>query len=124
MITSDPAIEGALRHGHLVDITTIGRRTGEPRRIELVFHNLGGRIFITGRPGWKQRDWIANLTAEPRFTFHLKGPVTADLHARARVITDADERARLIPVIVAQAGWPYDVSDMIETSPLIEVAFD
>ena len=124
MIASNPPIQDALRHGHLIDITTTGRRTGTARRIELVFHNLGGRIFITGRPGWKQRDWIANLTAEPRFTFHLKGPVTADLPARARVITDADERARLIPVIVAQAGWPYDVDDMIATAPLIEVTFD
>src|SRR6187397_1286429 len=34
----DAAIRRVLRHGHNIDITTIGRRTGLPRRIEFTFH--------------------------------------------------------------------------------------
>ena len=43
-------VRRALAKGHVIDITTIGRRSGEPRRIEIVFHNFGGRLYITGMP--------------------------------------------------------------------------
>jgi len=41
---------GSTREAKLVDITTYGARTGEPRRIEIVFHRLGGRWYLTGSP--------------------------------------------------------------------------
>lgn len=111
----------ALAKGHRIDITTTGRKSGRPRRIELVFHNIDGRIFISGRPGWP-RGWIANLRADPRMTFHLKHGVVADLPATARVILDRAERERIIPPIAA--GWGYDPALMVASSPLIEVTFD
>lgn len=121
MIAADPRIAEALRHGQLIDITTMGRRSGRPRRIELVFHTIDGRVYISGRPGWP-RDWIANLQADPRMTFHLKRHVVADLPARGRVIRDRAERERIIPAIAA--AWRYDPGLMIESSPLVEVTFD
>lgn len=114
-------VQRALTRGHRIDITTTGRRSGQPRRIELVFHNVGGRILISGRPGFP-RSWIANLRANPRMTFHLKGPVKADLPATARVITDTAERERLLGPIAD--SWGYDVGLMVRSSPLIEVTFD
>ena len=111
----------ALRQGHLIDISTTGRRSGQPHRVELTFHNIDGRIFISGRPGWP-RDWIANLRADPQMTFHLKGPVVADLPATARVITDLAERERILAPIAAR--WRYDPALMVASSPLIEVTFD
>jgi hypothetical protein len=120
VIATDPRIDRALRRGHRIDITTTGRRSGLPRRIELVFHNIGERIYISGRPGWP-RDWIANLRADPRMTFHLKGAVQADLPARGRVIADRTEREQVIPTIAA--GWGYDPAVMVASSPLIEVTF-
>lgn len=118
--TMDDRVREALEQGHRIDITTTGRRTGEPRRIELVFHNIEGRIYISGRPGWP-RSWIANLRADPSMTFHLKGSVTADLPAAARVITDRAERERVISHIAP--GWGYDPALMVASSPLIEVNF-
>lgn len=44
----DAAIANALAHGDLIDITTTGRRTGLPRRIEIVYHVIDGRIYISG----------------------------------------------------------------------------
>jgi len=120
-MTADDRVEGALKQGHLIDITTNGRTSGEPRRIELVFHNIDGRVYISGRPGWP-RGWIANLRADPHMIFHLKGDVIADLPATARVILDRAERERLIPPIAA--GWGYDPQLMVASSPLIEVTFD
>lgn len=118
----DPKVVSALRRGHRIDITTTGRRSGQPRRIELVFHNIDGRIFLSGRPGFP-RDWVANLGAEPRMTFHLKGPVVnADLPARGRVITDRAEREAILEPIATGWGYPRDV--MVASSPLVEVSFD
>jgi hypothetical protein len=121
VIATEDRVRRALERGHRIDITTTGRQTGRPRRIELVFHNIGGRIYISGRPGWP-RSWIANLRANPRMTFHLKGPIAnADLPAHGRVITDRAERERVIGPIAA--GWGYDPALMVASSPLIEVTF-
>ena len=115
-----PDILRALRHGHAIDITTTGRMTGQPRRIEIVFHNLDGRIYISGIPNpVRQRAWLLNLAADPNMTFHLKGPVKADLAATARVINDPDERRPIIERI-AQI-WHRDPVVMQAHSPLIEV---
>jgi deazaflavin-dependent oxidoreductase (nitroreductase family) len=105
-----------------IDITTTGRKTGEPRRIEIVFHNIGGRLYISGMPGFP-RSYIANLTADPNFTFHLKGAVHADLAATARIITDKDERREVLKS-VAQNWKRDDVDVMVEQSPLFEVTID
>jgi deazaflavin-dependent oxidoreductase (nitroreductase family) len=118
--TPDPDVQRALRHGHTIDITTTGRTSGQPRRIEIVFFNIGGRIYISGLPNPNhERAWLLNLEADPRLTFHLKGPVRADLPATARVIRDPSER-RPILEHVARA-WRRDPDVMQAYSPLIEV---
>ena len=118
----DQPIRDALEHGDVIDITTTGRKTGQPHRIEIVFHNVGGRLFISGMPGFK-RSYIANLTADPHFTFHLKGPVRADLAATARIITDDAERREVLPHI-ARIWKRDDLPAMIKSSPLFEVTID
>ena len=120
--TSDPKISQALSRGALIDITTTGRKTGKPRRIELVFHSIDGRIYISGMPGFP-RAWLANLSADPHFTFHLKGAVKADLPATARVIKDEAER-RSVLTTVARTWKRKDLDVMVQTSPLIEVTLD
>jgi deazaflavin-dependent oxidoreductase (nitroreductase family) len=119
----DEAIGSALTRGHVIDITTTGRKSGEPRRIEIVFHNLGGRLYISGQPRPEERAWLANLKANPHFTFHLKGPVSADLPATARVIDDEKERREVLAQI-ARIWKRDDVDRMVRESPLIEVTFD
>ena len=113
-----------LSRGHTIDITTTGRRTGEPRRIEIVFHNFDGRLYISGTPrADRQRAWLLNLEADPHFTFHLTGSHAADLPATARVITDEAER-RVVLAGVARAWRRDDLDDMVRYSPLIEVTLD
>jgi hypothetical protein len=67
----------------IVDITTRGRRTGRPRRIEIFFYRAAGRTYLCSGAGGGATGWHANLLADPRFTFHLKNGVRADLPARA-----------------------------------------
>ncbi len=119
----DDKIRQALTRGRTVDITTKGRRSGEPRRIEIVFHNIDGRIYLSGMPSRRRRSWLANLEADPHFTFHLKGSTRADLPATARIISDEAER-RTVLTEVARAWRRNDVETMVTYSPLVEVTFD
>ena len=121
--TTKEAIDAALERGHTIDITTKGRRTGRPRRLEIVFHNIGGRIYISGTPYPGKRKWLLNLEADPHFTFHLKGRTSADLPATARVIEDEAERREILPHI-ARIWKRDDVDRMVRYSPLIEVTFE
>jgi len=120
-VSHDPAVRRALAKGQVIDITTTGRRSGEPRRIEIVFHNIDGRIFITGMPRRQERAWLHNLRADPRFTLHLKGEIRADIRATAREVTDETERRAVFEWIVAHAWRQQDVEAMTAYSPLIEV---
>lgn len=120
----DDSIRAALTRGGVIDITTTGRRTGEPRRIEIVFHRIDGRIWISGMPSPRRRAWIANLAADPQLIVHLKGPgVVADLAATARIVDDFAERRQILER-VAQAWRRTDLDTMVATSPLIEVTID
>ena len=123
MSPSKNAITEALGRGHTIDITTRGRRTGEDRRIEIVFHNIGGRLYISGTPSRRRRSWLANLDQDPRLTFHLKGRVRADLSATARIIEAEPERREVLPH-VARAWRRNDLEAMVRYSPLIEVTID
>jgi deazaflavin-dependent oxidoreductase (nitroreductase family) len=118
----DPPIRDALARGGVIDITTLGRKTGQPHRIEIVFHDVGGRLYVSGMPGFK-RSYIANLTADPHFIFHLKGAVRADLPATARIINGDAERREVLPHI-ARIWKRDDLETMIEQSPLFEVTID
>jgi len=120
----DDPIRTALSYGGRIDITTTGRATGLPRRIEIVFHRIDGRMWISGQPSPRRRSWLANLADDPRMTVHLKGPIAvADLPATARIVDDPAER-RTILERVAQAWNRTDVDRMVAQSPLIEVILD
>jgi deazaflavin-dependent oxidoreductase (nitroreductase family) len=98
----DTKIQSVLDDGGIIDITTIGARSGVPRRIEINFVQLAGSYYITGRPG-RRRDWLANMKANPDFKVHLKHGVTADLSATAEEITDDDERADVLYRILTES---------------------
>jgi len=119
----DDDIRRALSQGEVIDITTTGRTSGEPRRIEIVYHVIDGRIWISGMPRAERRSWIANLEADPRLTFHLKQSVTVDLPATARIVDDPGERRRVLTG-VARAWNRTDLDAMVTYSPLIEVSID
>jgi deazaflavin-dependent oxidoreductase (nitroreductase family) len=123
MSTTKAAIDAALERGHTIDMTTSGRRSGKPRRLEIVFHNIDGRFYISGTPYPRKRRWLLNLEADPHLIFHLKGNVQADLPATGRVIDDEGERRQILPHI-ARAWNRNDLDAMVRYSPLIEVTFD
>lgn len=112
----------ALHHSQVIDLTTTGRRSGTPRRIEIFLHDRDGRLFITGIPrADRTRDWIHNITADPQVVVHLKKSTTADIPATARVVTDEAERRPLIEA-AARTWGRTDIEEMMRHSPLIVLA--
>ncbi|KAA3646101.1 MAG: DUF385 domain-containing protein [Chloroflexi bacterium] len=116
----DPKIAEALKTDKTIDITTTGRKSGQPRRIEIWFHNVDDRLYITGQPG--KRDWFANLLANPDFTFHLKGSVEADIPATAHNVVDLEQRRVVILAIYKDSRGEDDIQGRIDNSPLVEVS--
>ena len=120
---NDPAVAAALANDLVIDITTSGRASGEPRRIEIWYHVVDGRYYITGRPG--PRSWYANLLVEPKLTFHLKESMQADLPATARPVTDPEEKRGVFLNAPKLAEYinEANVQQWVDGSPLIEVVF-
>lgn len=114
-------IIAALETDRTIDITTRGRRSGRPRRLEIWFHNVDGRIFITGLPG--RRDWYANLVADPELTFHLKESLKADLAATARPVTAVEEKREIFEIVLPRIGHLDKIERWLTDSPLVEVSF-
>ena len=118
----DDAVAKALANDLTVDITTTGRRSGEPRRLEIWLLGIDGRSFITGTPG--RRDWLANLQADPNLTVHLKQRVHADLPARATAVTDPETRRWVLTH--AAATWyrgQVDLDRLVAEAPMVELRF-
>ena len=119
VVAVTPSIEQALKTDRVIDITTTGRKTGAARRIEIWFHRVDDRYYITGTPG--ARSWYANLVATPDFTFHLKGSTKADLAAVATPV-EGPEKERVLQAIKASLPSS-DLALEPETSPLVEVTW-
>ena len=121
---SDPAVAAALANDLVIDITTIGRSSGEPKRLEIWFHNVDDRYYVTGRPG--PRSWYANVVANPAITFHFKETTEADLEGTARAITDPAEKREVFLSAKKLSEFINEdnVQEWVDGSPLIEVMFD
>jgi hypothetical protein len=119
MPATDDRIRRALERDRTIDITTTGRTSGRARRVEIWFHNLDGRLYITGTPG--ARDWYANLRTHPELVFHLKESTRADLAARATPVLDPGRRRAVLARILDNLGHPGSLEAWVTESPLVEV---
>jgi deazaflavin-dependent oxidoreductase (nitroreductase family) len=78
-------------------LTTTGRRTGKPHRIEIWFGMEDGRVYLLSG-GRDRSDWVRNLQANPEVTIELGGKTLAGV---ARVVpegSEEDQRARALLV--------------------------
>jgi deazaflavin-dependent oxidoreductase (nitroreductase family) len=115
------------RADRTIDITTTGRRSGAPRRVEVWFHRVDGHWYLTGMPA--PRSWYANLRANPRFTVHLKHGVSADLPATAGPVDEPTRRRVISAVLGLQdrtdlATQRQNFDEWLAHSPLVEIVFD
>lgn len=79
-------------------LTTIGRKTGEPRESPLLFLREGDRVILVASQGGRANNpmWYLNLKANPQVTVQVKREV---LKLTARDAGD-EERARYWPKLV------------------------
>lgn len=85
----------------LIHITTIGRRTGRPRTIEILAQPKGDGILLIGSKAGAARNpaWYHNLLANPEVTVRVTGGPTVVMRAR---VTGGQERERLFSETVAK----------------------
>jgi F420H(2)-dependent quinone reductase len=79
-------------------VTTIGRKSGQPRTVPLVYMRDGANIVLVASKGGlpENPQWYGNVTANPEVEIEIGRRRS---HWRARV-AEADERAALWPRLV------------------------
>lgn len=102
------------------DVSAIGRRSGQVRRIEIWYVVVDGLIVLTGTPG--PRSWLANLRAHPEAVLHLRDPAR-DLVVVAQEVTDRAKRRRVAEEACRLQPWyadqPYAIDDWVADSPMV-----
>jgi deazaflavin-dependent oxidoreductase (nitroreductase family) len=68
-------------------LTTTGRRSGQPREIEIWFTARAGRYYVVSEHR-EEAAWVRNLTVEPRVSVRV-GPLR--FTARARIVHESHE---------------------------------
>ncbi|MCB2176538.1 MAG: nitroreductase family deazaflavin-dependent oxidoreductase [Actinomycetales bacterium] len=104
------------------DLSTVGRRSGQVRRVETWYVVVDGRIVVTGTPG--TRDWLANLRQDPGAIIHLRDPAR-DLAVTAQEVTERADRLRVVAAAWRLQPWyaeqPFSVEDWVARSPMVEL---
>lgn len=107
-------------HEPFAYLTTSGRRTGQPHRIEIWFAVEDDRVFLMAG-GRDRSDWVRNLQATPQVTVELGGETHAGV---ARIVEPGaleDKRARALLVGKYRAG--NDLDEWGRTSLPVVVEF-
>ena len=105
-------------------LTTTGRRTGRPHRIEIWFAAHEGRLYLLSG-GRERADWVRNLQANPRVTVEL-GDETRVGGAHALEAGAPDDRLARELLVAKYASTEEDLDEWGRTSlpVLVEFASD
>lgn len=95
---------GPLKGHPLLVMTSTGATSGEVRRAILTWSRDGDDYIVAGTAGGSRKDpsWIRNIALDPDVTIEVGNRTFA---ARATVVADAAERARLWDRHVATLPW-------------------
>ena len=98
-------------------LTTNGRRSGRPHRIEIWYGRDGDTLYLMSG-GQRRSDWVQNLIADPAVTVELDGAVHT---ARARLLEGGEgaasavaaeaERARTLVFDKYAPRYPEDLTE-------------
>jgi deazaflavin-dependent oxidoreductase (nitroreductase family) len=96
-------------------LTTTGRRSGQPREIEIWFTRHEGRYYLIAEHG-DQANWVQNLRANPQVHIRVAG---STFEATARVM-DANAERTLWRKIQALSEKKYGWGDglIVEIAPV------
>jgi deazaflavin-dependent oxidoreductase (nitroreductase family) len=100
-------------------LTTTGRHSGRPHRIEIWFALVDGvAYFLSG--GGDRSDWVRNLAVSPDVVLEIGGERRT---RRARVVTDAEEETIARAAVVGKYAPRYhgDLDEWGRTSLVVAV---
>lgn len=80
-------------HEPFAYLTSIGRRSGQPHRIEIWFAVEDGRLFLLSG-GRERADWVRNLQANAQVAVELGGETHVGAARILQAGTPEDRRAR------------------------------
>lgn len=106
MAVFDPAVTRAVQTEREIELTTYGRKTGNPSRRILWAYGDDERVFIRSGQGLG-RDWPQNLLANGRGILHVGGH---DVPVRAVHLTDVGEARRAGALGRAKYGETFSTS--------------
>jgi len=89
-------------------LTTLGRRTGRPHRIEIWFAAHDGRLYLLAG-GRERADWVRNFQANPRVTIELGNETRVGVAHVLAAGTSEDQLAR--ELVLAKYGPTEDDLD-------------
>ncbi|HEX2576709.1 MAG TPA: nitroreductase/quinone reductase family protein [Aquihabitans sp.] len=95
---SDPRDAGASPGDDYCYLTTTGRRTGRPHRIEIWYATDGDTLHLLAGGG-ESSDWVRNLRADPAVLVEVDDQVR---HARARIVGPGPEAAHARSLVYAK----------------------
>ena len=104
-------------------LTTIGRRTGRPHRIEIWFAAEDGRMYLLSG-GRERSDWVRNLQANPRVTVELGDETHAGTARVLQAGAAEDQRARALLVGKYREGDNLDEWGRTALPVVVEFAAD
>jgi deazaflavin-dependent oxidoreductase (nitroreductase family) len=85
-------------------LTTTGRRSGHPHRIEIWYAARGDTLYLLSGGG-RSSDWVQNLCANPTVAIELGGE---DRPGRGRVVDTEEEAERARSLVFAKYVPRYD----------------
>ena len=102
-------------------LTTIGRRTGRPHRIEIWFAVHDGRLYLLAG-GRERADWVRNLRANPRVIVELGDETRVGMAHVLEAGAPDDQRAREL-LVAKYAATEDDLDEWGRTSLPVVVEF-
>jgi deazaflavin-dependent oxidoreductase (nitroreductase family) len=85
-------------------LTTIGRKTGSPREIEIWFTALDGRFYLIAEKR-EQANWVQNILRNPQVTFRVSEQTFSGVGRVTDEINEGELRRRVSERFDRKYGW-------------------
>ena len=85
-------------------LTTVGRKTGLPREIEIWFTHLGGRFYLIAEKR-ERASWIQNILGNPQVTFRVGEQEFSGVGRMVDGVSEDELRRRVSERFDRKYGW-------------------
>jgi len=85
-------------------LTTVGRKTGLPREIEIWFTQFDGRFYLIAEKR-ERAGWVQNILGNPQVTFRVSEQKFSGVGRVVDEANEADLRQRVCEEFDQKYGW-------------------